>query len=251
MSAVRAILLVVVIALLGAGSAGAIRDVSWADSQHGWMAGRGGVLSTENGGRSWHRIGTFEVEGLVRTSARAGVVTELGHPGPLNWWTRDNGRHWYEADPLFRGEYVGSGRFLFSQTRGAIFQVKPWPPRDRPPRRCRSYCVWSGGSHSLVVARPPRGQFGGIANLPGGVLAVVDSGDDAVASSVLLRQQGQNKFVQLPIVRGVRPCSNFYSADPAVHWPRIIVFGCTGGSADKSVTWVSEDGGRSWRVYRT
>ena len=103
----------------------------------------------------------------------------------------------------------------------------------------------------MVVARPPRGQFGGIANLPGGVLAVLDSGDDAVSSSVLLRQQGRNRFVPLPVVHGIRPCSNVNTADPAVHWPRIVVFGCTGTSADKAVTWVSEDGGRSWRVYRS
>jgi hypothetical protein len=242
------------VGLLFAGSSYAIRQVSWADSQHGWMAGCGNdnpcVLSTENGGRTWHRIGSFEVIGLVRTSARAGVVTEYGHPAGPTWWTRDNGRHWFEADGLFRGEYVGSGQFLFSQTRRAIFQVKPWPPRRPASRRCRSYCMWNGGSRSVPVAHPGRGQFGGIANLPGGVLAVIDSGDDAVASSVLLRQYGRNATVRLPVVRGVRPCSNFYTADPAVHWPRIVVFGCTGTSADKAITWVSEDGAHSWRVYR-
>jgi len=247
--------------LLLTGTSGAIRDVSWADSQHGWMAGcnidNPCVVSTENGGRTWHRIGWFEVAGLVRTSATAGVVTETGQithgraRNSFNWWTRDNGRHWYNATAtLIRGEYVGSGRFLFSQTRRAIFQVRPWPPRGRQPRRCRSGCLWDGGSRSVAVARPGRGQFGGVANLPGGILAVIDSGDDAVASSVLLRQHGRNTTVRLPVVEGICPCSNFYSADPLVHWPRIVVFGCTGRTADKAVTWVSEDGGRSWRVYR-
>jgi hypothetical protein len=236
-------------------SSEAIRGISWADSQHGWMSGCSlddtCVLSTENGGRTWHRIGSFEVEGLVRTSARGGLVFELGRPGPLVWWTRDNGRHWYEAThSLVRGEPVGNGRFLFSQTRSSIFQVRPWPPRGRAPGRCR-FCVWNGGSRSVEVAHVDQGQFAGIANLPGGVLAVIDSGDDAVPSRVLLRQHGRNTRMRLPVVAGIRPCANFYSADPVVAWPRIAVFGCTGSSSpDKAITWVSEDGGRTWRVYR-
>lgn len=255
MKSLTALLLATALALLITASSGAIRGVSWSDSEHGWMAGCGSdnpcVLSTENGGRTWHRIGSFEVEGLVRTSARAGLVFEYGHPGPLIWWTRDNGRHWYQAtSALVRGEPVGSGRFLFSQTRRSIFQVRPWPPRMRAPRRCRSGCVWSGGSRSGEVAHVDQGQFAGIANLPGGIFAVIDSGDDAVPSRVLLRQHGRNTTARLPVVPGIRPCANFYSADPVVAWPRIAVFGCTGSSPDKAITWVSEDGGRTWRVYR-
>lgn len=237
------------------GSSAAIRDVSWADSQHGWKAGcgvdAGCVLSTENGGRTWHRIGRFEVQGLVRTSARAGLVVGTGHPGPITWWTRDNGRHWYEANPrVIPASAVGNARFLFWHTRTQLFQVRPWPPRGRQPPNCRFRCRWNGGSRSVGVARSTVGQFAGIANLPGGVLAVIDSGDDAVVSRVLLRQGGRNTTMSLPLAQRIRPCSNFYGAEPVVDWPKIAVFGCTGTSADKAVTWISEDGGRTWRVYR-
>ena len=246
------LLLAGVNALVLTASSEGIRGISWADSQHGWMSGCSlddpCVLSTENGGRTWHRIGSFEVEGLVRTSARGGLVFELGRPGPLVWWTRDNGRHWYEAtSALVRGEPVGSGRFLFSQTPRSIFQVRPWPPRGRAPRRCRSSCVWNGGSRSAEVAHVDQGRFAGIANLPGGVLTVIDSGDDAVPSRVLLRQHGRNTTQRLPVVDGIRPCAT----DPVVAWPRIAVFGCTDSRPpDNAITWVSEDGGRTWRVYR-
>ena len=185
-------------------SSEAIRSVSWADSQHGWMSGcsldDACVLSTENGGRTWHRIGSFEVEGLVRTSARGGLVFELGRPGPLVWWTRDNGRHWYQATrALVRGEPVGSGRFLFSQTRRSIFQVRPWPPRGRAPDRCR-FCVWNGGSRSVEVAHVGQGQFAGIANLARRRSRRDRQRRRRRASRVLLRQHGRNTTQRLPVV---------------------------------------------------
>jgi hypothetical protein len=57
-----------------------VKQTSWADSSHGWMAGydarrdEGIVLSTENGGRTWHRIASgFDVQGpsFVRPRAQA------------------------------------------------------------------------------------------------------------------------------------------------------------------------------------
>jgi hypothetical protein len=53
-------------------------------------------------------------------------------------------------------------------------------------------------------------------------------------------------MIELPTIAGVRPCFSL-GQEPAVTWPKIVVFGCAGTTA--TVAWVSEDGGRAWRVY--
>ena len=54
-------------------------------------------------------------------------------------------------------------------------------------------------------------------------------------------------MIALPGVAGVRPCFGI-GQEPVVTWPKIVVFGCTGTTA--TVAWVSEDGGKTWQVFR-
>jgi len=212
------------------------------------------VLATENGGRTWHRIGSgFAVVSLVRTSVSAGVV---GTEDPEWWWTRDNGRHWYLApERLISGVLQGNGRYLFwtSDPLTTIFQVRPWPPRGAAPRSCRRpgkcYLPVSAKSRAVAVARVSDGAFSSLTNVPGGILAVVVSRPPSSRARVLLRQTGRNQMIELPTVTGVRMCHSL-GQDPAVTWPKIVVFGCTGTPPRATVAWVSEDGGKTWQVYR-
>jgi hypothetical protein len=232
-------------------------DTSWSDSQHGWRAGARGVLATENGGKSWHRIGTFEVMGLVRTSPLSGVVTETcqGSGSVLcpTYWTRENGRHWYQASPrLINGVYRGSGQFLFWLDRRTLYQVRPWPPHGRRPHRCRRVreCgppAFDGGARSVAVVRIAAGQFTELASIPGGALAVVRPDDPSIAVQVLIRRMGRSSTSALPVIPGVQLCEDL--SDPVVDWPKIVVFGCV-GRLNRAATWVSEDGGANWLVYR-
>jgi photosystem II stability/assembly factor-like uncharacterized protein len=66
------------------------------------------LYSTEDGGRHWQvilRPGGVDIMGWLRTSARAGVVS-LDYKAPEQYWTGDNGRHWYLTRrlPPFWGE---------------------------------------------------------------------------------------------------------------------------------------------------
>src|SRR6266511_2821349 len=246
-------------ALAVASSVLAVRLTSWADSTHGWKAGREKnvpvLLSTENGGRTWHRIGSgIAVTGLVRTSVSAGVIVD--EEGPVWWWTRDNGRHWYQApERLISGEFQGSGRYLFWTSRDlmTIFQVRPWPPRGAAPRSCRRpgncYLPVSAKARAVAVARVSDGAFTSLTNIPGGILAVVVSRQPSSRARVLLRQSGRNQMIELPTVTGVRMCHSL-GQELVVTWPKIVVFGCAGTPPSATVAWVSEDGGRAWQVYR-
>ena len=230
-------------------------DSSWYDSQHGWKAGLGTVLSTEDGGRRWHRIGRFDVMGLARTSRVAGVVTETCHgTGPCpSFWTRDNGRHWYLASSrLVRGGYRGSAKFLFWPGETALFQVRPWPPRRKPPLRCRRIreCgppAFDGGARAVRVASVSDGRIAELANIPGGAMAVIMPFDPATPVRVIFHRGGANSVTTLPVIPGVGLCEGFAS-DPAVEWPKISIFGCVG--PNRAGVWISENGGATWQTYR-
>jgi hypothetical protein len=105
----------------------------------------------------------------------------------------------------------------------------------------------SAKARAVAVARIPDGAFSSLTNIPGGILAVVVSRPPSSRARVLLRQTGRNQMIELPTITGVRPCFSL-GQEPAVTWPKIVVFGCTG--ATETAAWESEDGGRTWRVYR-
>jgi hypothetical protein len=209
--------------------------------------------------------GTF-VFGVVRTSATAGVVS-TGRQESAQFWTRDNGRHWYETKAI-RGDFQGSGKYLFwIDFKSVLYQVRPWPPRSRAickgvwvsrafsTSQQRNGNICSGapveaGMHADVVAKLEDGTFGGISNIPGGVIATIASAAGASVPRVLLRRVGQNRLVELPQAGGMVPCAGLFNTEPIVSWPRINVLGCA-GTAPGAGSWTSLDGGKSWAVSRT
>jgi hypothetical protein len=98
-----------------------------------------------------------------------------------------------------------------------------------------------------VVAKASGGRFAELTNVPGGAMAVIKPDDPTSGLRLLVHRAGRNTTSTLPVVPGVALCE-FFGSDPAVDWPKIVIFGCIG--PNKSATWVSEDEGKSWQVYR-
>ena len=259
-----------VAAIVVVGGAGAGPDESWADAQYAWTTKATrqvckpfrDVCATENGGATWHGIfngGTF-VFGVVRTSRNAGVVS-TGRQKSAQFWTRDNGKHWYETREI-GAEFQGSGNYLFwiDFTR-VLRQVRPWPPRgtascsgawvrnafETRPSSGGNICSRppvEAGMRAVVVARLDEGVFSGIATVPGGAIATIGDTDEP---QVLIRRLGRNRLIDLPKAGSMTPCGRSYNTQPIVTWPRIAVLGCLGSGAPVG-SWTSLDGGASWTV---
>jgi hypothetical protein len=267
-----ALIAVGTVAALGAAAALGARALpgeSWVGSQYGWTTDpperckpRRDVCATEDGGASWHGIfngGTF-VFGVVRTSRTAGAVS-TGRQVAERFWTRDNGRHWYRTRKI-GPEFQGSGTYLFWIDFGpTLYRVNPWPPGAKA--RCRGAWtaaafdtkavkggnVCSGapvdaGMRSSAVVRLEEGKLAGLSNIPGGVIATVTA---SPVPRVLIYRLGRPRVVDLPAAGALQPCVGFNS-EPIVSWPRITVLACGGAAGDPSGTWVSSNGGASWRV---
>jgi hypothetical protein len=267
------ILAIVAFATTGSGDAAA--DESWHDSQYGWTSAAPSsckplkdVCATEDGGATWHGIfngGTF-LFGLVRTSSTAGVVA-TGRTESDRFWTRDNGRHWYRTE-VVRGDFQGSGRYLFLiDYTNVLRQVRPWPPRGRaickgiwvnraystkptPRGNICSGAPMEAGMHAATVTTLRDARFGGISNVPGGVIATMMDEAGRGQLRVLLRRAGRNRFVDLPASEEMVPCTAGFNTEPIVTWPRITVLGCGSGAPLGVGGWTSRDGGVSWTVSR-
>lgn len=274
------------------------RQVSWADRSHrfGWIVVESGpptfagepdldpfckgaragawmyVCSTEDGGRSWHRIfqagnGLMYLLGHTRTSRKAGVAS-IGRedmPRTLRngvFWTTDNGRHWFETTRIGRN-VEGRGPNLFWSDRFGkrLYQVRPWPPTKKPrchgffawhpqdqrPRRNGSVCVGArenAGMRSYLVARiAPEEEFVSFwawRATPRGVIALIGP---VLPLRVLTREDGHNRVHTLarpPVPAG----TNLSDARLEGEWPSFGLLG-TFRSGEKFV-WRSTDGGNSW-----
>jgi hypothetical protein len=122
----------------------------------------------------------------------------------------------------------------------------------KPSRRgniCDGPPVEAGIRADIVVTLED-GCFGGIANIPGGVIATIRDTSGRGEPRVLLRRAGRNRIVDLPESAEMVPCTAGFNTEPVVTWPRITVLGCAlSGSAPPGVgTWTSLDGGDSWTV---
>ena len=126
---------------------------SWADPLHRWGACPKGattysgssLCATEDGGRTWRPIfyGGNYTSTVVRTSIDAGIISS-GAYGHGEWWTRDNGGHWYPTDvmhvPPPPGGFDGfdsqspmaaaeGGRLYWgAYPHQTIYEVEGWPP---------------------------------------------------------------------------------------------------------------------------
>jgi photosystem II stability/assembly factor-like uncharacterized protein len=254
-------------AALPGDTSGPVSTYGWADAQHGWESGGGDLSATENGGRTWHSIfrgGTF-IFAAVRTSARAGFVS-TGRTESAEFWTRDNGRHWYRTEQV-RGFPQGSGRYLFwhqhrSELGGVVYQVTPWPPTE--PVRCAG---WARGAFDEPYGAKPSGPFSVCAGLPreagmqsrevfrlppgqnltflhpvpGGVAGVAQGSG---VRAMFLRRLDRNRLIALP------PARPRTSSALLISWPHVFLADVesSAGRPLPVVVLHSADGGETWRA---
>ena len=170
----------------------------WPDARHGWEVhgdvDTGGLYSTEDGGRTWHLIypaNGSDIMGFLRTSSRSGVIS-IDYKHPVQYWTRDNGRHWHVTPRLpafWAGGWnlAGKRRSLFWSHAHSLYQVANWPPRRRTALRLQ------------LVHRVADGSFADLAWIPGGVTGVVlrAPGSPATPLARVLIQRQRKYLVRL------------------------------------------------------
>ena len=267
----RAAPLVLALALAGAGAATArqpfpVREASFPTSRLGWAPNYSlglpcepeTICATDDGGRTWRTVfalGSF-LRDPVRTSALAGVVLA----GPYPFWTRDGGRTWLQMerppapDPGLPDptppSYQGRATLLFLHYGGrTLYRVVPWPPPAAAP------CVRRRASDPDVCGIPPAngglgyravhtlasGALGPMANVPGGVAALVTA-DGRAPAGVLVHRRGRTTVRRFPSPPATHLRPDF-SPRVAASWPWLFVIGHS-----RSVFWWSRDGGTTWRV---
>ena len=223
----------------------------WPDARHGWetRCDRDGVCSlysTEDGGRHWHRIfdgETDDVMGFLRTSATGGVIS-INLKAPEQYWTLDNGRHWYLTRRLpafWQGgvNLAGRGSFLFWSRGPALYRVVSWLPPRKMALRVRRVAVLVDASFE-DLAWIPRGAVG---------VALRKPGADARLVRVLIRR-GPKYFV-VPLRD---PDPNIASRTDSLRlfasWPELTVL-AEDNRGNPLYTWRSDDGGRTWSTPAT
>jgi hypothetical protein len=223
---------------------------SWADSQHGWQICGAALCQSNNGGRTWRRVTLpsyiGEVSAAVRTSTAAGVVA--GTPtfmttGVPVAWTRNAGRSWHHTNQL-SGCFQGNSSLLFADAGTGIVQVTPWPP---PGRRLHTKTVWADPS-GRPVCYP-------LANLPGGIAALIAPPNRALELAVLLHRLDSNRLVELPQTNesGV---TYMLQATLSTAWPDLYVTAQAYASTTTppgnkhlgELFWHSPDGGTTWHA---
>jgi hypothetical protein len=270
-------LIAVCVALPAAAKPSFIRAATWADNRHGWVECRETIVcSTENGGRTWHDIlkgGNF-VFSLARTSAAAGVV-ETGRTGGFTFWTRDNGKRWYELPNVPKPDYGGGARALVFEGRGGLLfwhqsektlnRITPWPARVSPPCRGKSElgsntCVLAASDSpftSTPVATISTGSLARMRHIDGGVATLVTAEDANASPAAVLVHRGTSNVVstlpESPLNRRSLTCTELFAG-----WPALFVSAAsfparegTGCPKLPHVLWRSADGGRTWTVAST
>jgi len=234
---------------------------SWLDAEHGWkVVPLKDVLETNDGGRTWRRLPNpqdSETLNVLRTGLTTGLQVDSVTDHIL--WTNDSGRHWSYAKQIGTPT-TGSGRFLFWAHGRTLYRVLPWPP----PWRCisvlrGSLCGYrdssgrmrAGRLQSVVVARVPEGNLRPTV-IPGGVVAATSTPDGTTAPYALVARyldrsaRPRVRIAALPHPPG----STLYACRaPMAEWPRVTIEACRwGGGDDPVTTWLSDNGGTSWRL---
>lgn len=269
-------LVAVCVALPAAAKPAFIRTAAWADNRHGWVECRETIVcSTEDGGRTWHNIftGGNLIFSLVRASAAAGVV-QTGRSAGFSFWTRDNGKRWYELPNVPTPGYGDGDRALLFEGRGGLLfwhqsertlnQITPWPATVTPPCRGQSWpapntCVLSAADSpftSTAVATIPTGSLARMRHISGGVAALVTADDPNASPTAVLVHRGESNAVgtlpEPPLSRRSLTCTDLFAG-----WPALFV--AAGASTDEGqacskfprVLWRSADGGGTWTVAST
>lgn len=242
----------------------------------------GGVLcATENGGRTWRPIfyGGNYIHSAVRTSPDTGVVS-TGAYGSGEWWTRDNGLHWYPTSVI--GEpttYAGPGprvtgsddRLYWAMSPGStIYQVEGWPPTgklvcngtwvnsvkearpggDWSKRRniCWGRAVDAGMRSTPVLHVDDARLFSHPAQLPTGIAAAFDR-DDNLGKRLAIRDGEEIRVHEIPKPHGKDEVS--YGSELLVSWPRLslrVVWAVSDWGDSVQAEYRSSDGGRTFSI---
>jgi hypothetical protein len=253
---------VCVVVLFGFGVGGAGAD-TWVGDRHGWEYRPNGLAATEDGGRTWRLIFDYcgAISGFVHTGPRAGMVV---CDEDTYFWTTDNGLHWVSPASIGPArDFEGHGSYFYFSDAHGLKRVQPWPP-GVAEHRCRvepqkqrygSICLHSTKDlRTVEVERFPGAAATVLANVPGGVLALVErvsGGSTSVAPlRVYVRRDGHPKTLSgLPNLR-VQAQAAATGYDVAVVWPKIDVY-ATNGRGQPLATWRSVDGARTWRLFDT
>jgi hypothetical protein len=274
------------------------RHISWADERHGWVPNHrrfacadahpeaiweGTVCSTEDG-RTWQTIfrGGNYIFVALRTSVQAGVVS-TGAYGHSQFWTRDNGRHWFgtnvvASDPSFGAPpplIVGRGNHLYWAIPGGttVNRVTPWPPTgdaicsgqwawsaftqetvDADGNHCQGPAV-EAGMQSRPVATVSGATLEWLARAPEGFVAVYSRPESALGRrlSVAIHRRGVTSKRLLPVPAG-NPVGSYGLRGLSVSWPvltvRALGFGSGASPTPRLFVWQSRDGGLHWRLLR-
>jgi hypothetical protein len=245
--------------VLAAGGGGGTtpRLQSWSDRQHRWVVGdtstgprapgavRCGaqVCESNDGGRHWRKRFSCceDIVDLVRTSARAGVVAGNSKEVAV-WWTVGGGK-WFPTDRI-AGDFEGRGESLFWHRFGTtLYEVRPWPPTGPIPcvHPTKTWPRICDPQESVFEADPvaiiPDGEFAGLANVPGGVVAPIAGSPPRV----LVRRDDDTRLATLSTDAEI--CGGTEPVRVQVRWPRLFVPAC-GGVGRRG--WRSVDGGKTW-----
>ena len=206
------------------------------DGRHLWQSREDGVYSTDDGGRTWKRISSRSAVRVVRTALRTGVIS-LGLPPAScdcttrRLWTSDGGRSWRPLGAV-GADFQGQGSSLYWWKKGSLFRVDTWPPR-------------AGSTGSRRVARVDDGTIVSVANVPGGVAALVDR--RTRPPQVILARGAEADVVTLPDA-GDAALARSISARGSALVVRGKDFSSPSAAPDETVEWRSGDGGRTWVV---
>lgn len=290
----RLLLCGLLVALFTASAGGAVTTAtpfpeteSWVDARHGWAPDHGyGVCpraweaygdshlcSTEDGGRTWRMIfvGGNAIWDAERTSAQAGIVS-TGAWGHYEYWTRDNGKHWYQAaldgiDASTGPRFAGSGDRLYYGVRDRVYQLTPWPPEAPTCTRGWALSIVEEEAHPAgnVCLDPPvdtgaRSQM--VASMDGNLLqlARVPDGFFAIFTQRSIDEQLTTvaRRADANIIRKL-PAASFPDGTLGgdlrlvIAWPSITIVGSYRTKApdyveSQEVVWRSTDGGATWSI---
>jgi hypothetical protein len=274
---------------------GAKRYVSWSDARHGWVPNHrtfrcadahpeavweGTVCATENRGRTWRTIfrGGNYIFAALRTSTRAGVVSTGAH-GHTQFWTRDNGRHWFVSNVIAGygalgatpPVVVGRAHHLYWAIPGetTVFRVTPWPPTGEAS--CSGSWAWSAftpetadprgnhcqgpaveaGMRSQPVASVPDASVVQLGLVPSGFVAVFGRHGAAAESGLTVVVHHRGAFARNDLRARPSEDISFYGAQRlTVDWPtltlRVNGVRSAGDRNPRVLVFRSSDGGRTW-----
>jgi hypothetical protein len=202
-------------------------------------------------------------------------VTQTGRTVGATFWTRNNGKRWYELPNVPVPDFGsgGIGRALVLEGRGGLLfwhqseqtlnQITPWPATVDPPCRGPSWpgpntCVLAVADSpftSTAVATIANGSLDRMRNIDGGVAALVTADDPNASPSAVLVHRGDSNAVttlpEPPLSRRSLTCTQFFAGWPALFVSAASYTGKQGCSKLARVLWRSADGGRTWTVATT